>query len=177
VNVAARLIGLAGADEILVSGPVRDGLPPLMQASARPLDQLALRGRAAAVSAYQYLWRREGETLSIGARRARGAVSLEIDYGGRRFTIDDARPRLTIGRAPDNDLVIGDGSVSRHHVAIALRGDKFLLTDRSTNGTDVRVDQGPTLHACREELILVGRGCIILGDEPDASLQYRVAGA
>ena len=62
-------------------------------------------------------------------------------------------------------------------MAIAVRGDKFLLTDRSTNGTDVRVDQGPTLRACREELILVGRGCIVVGDAPDASLRYRVAGA
>ena len=46
--------------------------------------------------------------------------------------------RTTIGRLPDNDLQIEDGSVSSHHAEIILEGDALLLCDLgSTNGTSV----------------------------------------
>jgi hypothetical protein len=43
---------------------------------------------------------------------------------------------LTIGRSPDNDLVLADGRVSRHHARISSRAGRLVLTDLgSTNGT------------------------------------------
>ena len=43
---------------------------------------------------------------------------------------------LRLGRTPDNDLVIDDGEVSRHHCAITAIEGGFVLTDlHSTNGT------------------------------------------
>jgi FHA domain-containing protein len=45
---------------------------------------------------------------------------------------------ITIGRATDNDLVLRDERVSRHHGRIAGRRGTLLYTDLgSTNGTDV----------------------------------------
>jgi hypothetical protein len=45
---------------------------------------------------------------------------------------------LRIGRAPDNDLVLGDGRVSRHHGRIAGRLGTLVYTDLgSTNGSRV----------------------------------------
>lgn len=45
---------------------------------------------------------------------------------------------VTIGRAPDNDLVLADSRVSRHHARITARGGRFVLADLgSTNGTVV----------------------------------------
>src|SRR5215211_4397349 len=46
--------------------------------------------------------------------------------------------RITIGRAPDNMLSLGDEArrVSSHHAEVILRGDTYLLRDLgSTNGT------------------------------------------
>ncbi len=46
------------------------------------------------------------------------------------------RPVLTIGRAPSNDIVLPDASVSKHHAQIFQTGDGWSLTDlSSTNGS------------------------------------------
>ena len=43
-----------------------------------------------------------------------------------------------IGRLPDNDIVLDDVSVSRHHAVIIDTGTSFVITDlRSANGVDV----------------------------------------
>jgi FHA domain/Domain of unknown function (DUF1707) len=48
----------------------------------------------------------------------------------------DDRRRLTIGRAPDCDLLLGDPMVSRHHAELQRIGSEWLLIDLgSSNGT------------------------------------------
>jgi pSer/pThr/pTyr-binding forkhead associated (FHA) protein len=57
------------------------------------------------------------------------------DSGGQQFVL---RPGATtrIGRALDNDIVVGDASVSRHHASIEYCNGGFLLRDLgSQNGT------------------------------------------
>jgi hypothetical protein len=45
---------------------------------------------------------------------------------------------MTIGRKPDNHIVLSDQSVSRHHASLRFDGTAFRLTDLgSTNGTFV----------------------------------------
>jgi FHA domain-containing protein len=45
---------------------------------------------------------------------------------------------ITIGRGPDNTIVIGDSSVSSHHAQLQLVGENYRLKDLgSTNGTHV----------------------------------------
>lgn len=52
------------------------------------------------------------------------------------YTID--KPVYSIGRAPDNDLVLNDKSVSRHHAVIDFKEDGYYLKDQnSTAGTKV----------------------------------------
>lgn len=44
-----------------------------------------------------------------------------------------------IGRLPDNDIVLNDADVSRHHAVIIDTGSSFVITDmRSANGVRVR---------------------------------------
>ena len=46
--------------------------------------------------------------------------------------------RMTIGRHPDNDIVIANGAVSARHAAITRSGDQVMLEDLgSSNGTFV----------------------------------------
>jgi len=49
-----------------------------------------------------------------------------------------AERSITIGRAPDNMIVIDDSSVSNRHAQLELSGDTYRLKDLdSTNGTKV----------------------------------------
>jgi adenylate cyclase len=177
VNVAARLVSLAGADEIFLTGESHATLPVEMQASTRPIDQLALRGRPDWVQVHEYMWKQEGATVRAGVgMRARGEpASLTVTYGPQTFTLGTERPKLTIGRDPDNDVTIEDDVVSRRHAEIVLRGDKFLVVDRSTNGTWILTDGGDTFRLNREELTLAGSGRILPGSQALEPLRYRLA--
>jgi hypothetical protein len=65
---------------------------------------------------------------------------------------------LRIGRAPDNDLVLSDGRVSRHHGRIAGRPGTLVYTDLgSTNGS--RVNGEPVI-----EVVLGVGDRILIGD-------------
>ncbi len=65
-----------------------------------------------------------------------GGLEREVRVGG---------PALTLGRAPDNGLVLADARVSRHHGRFQERRGTLVYTDLgSTNGTrvnGVRVDE------------------------------------
>lgn len=59
------------------------------------------------------------------------------DKTGREHRLSGASIR--IGRFTDNDIVLDDTEVSRHHAVIADTGSGFVITDlRSTNGVEVQ---------------------------------------
>ncbi|MFC2023293.1 FHA domain-containing protein [Chloroflexota bacterium] len=62
-------------------------------------------------------------------------VAVEGPLASQRFPI--ASQGLTIGRGPDNDVVLADAfTVSRHHAVITLEQGEYVLYDRdSANGT------------------------------------------
>lgn len=58
------------------------------------------------------------------------------DKTGRQYRLNGAITR--IGRFTDNDIVLDDNDVSRHHALITDTGNGFVITDlRSTNGVEV----------------------------------------
>jgi SARP family transcriptional regulator, regulator of embCAB operon len=59
------------------------------------------------------------------------------DASGRSYPLCAAA--TTIGRLADNDIVVDDASVSRHHAVIVDTGTNFVISDlRSANGVWVR---------------------------------------
>ena len=177
VNVAARLVSLAGADEIVFSETVHATLPDHLRDTAHLIDHLALRNRPDPVPVYRYVWVPDNQTVMVHKKKRGGAATLELTRGEQRFAVAATSPRLTLGRAADNDLVVAEQAVSRYQAEIALRGDKFVLVDRSTNGTYVHVDGGPTFRVTREEVTLSGSGTIVPGLELDPPIRYRVSHA
>jgi pSer/pThr/pTyr-binding forkhead associated (FHA) protein len=58
-----------------------------------------------------------------------------LNSGGQQFFLRPGGPTV-IGRALDNDIVVSDPSVSRHHASIEFRDGSFVLRDLgSQNGT------------------------------------------
>ena len=71
-----------------------------------------------------------GQRVSMRRRRLRST-------SGRAYPLTAAATR--IGRLSDNDIVLDDANVSRHHAVIIDTGTSFVITDlRSANGVDVR---------------------------------------
>jgi SARP family transcriptional regulator, regulator of embCAB operon len=106
------------------------GLQALHQRILRqePLD-VKLAARATA--------KRAVETRQRRPKVARESAAAQLrDAAGRRHPL---RPTATrIGRLPDNDIVIDDDTVSRHHAVIVDTGNSFVITDLgSANGVDV----------------------------------------
>jgi pSer/pThr/pTyr-binding forkhead associated (FHA) protein len=68
---------------------------------------------------------------------------LEARVSGKSRPFHLQKDAVTIGRAPDNDLVIpqdlpGWETVSRHHARLYRQGDRWIVEDlRSTNGVYV----------------------------------------
>ncbi len=68
---------------------------------------------------------------------ADSAIVRLRDKTGRQYPLNGATTR--IGRFTDNDIVLDDTDVSRHHAVITDTGTGIVITDlRSTNGVEVR---------------------------------------
>lgn len=84
-----------------------------------------------------------------------GSVTIEALVDDRPVVLSLVRPGetvalfegLRIGRNDDNDVVIADGKVSRHHARIVADGGGFAIEDlQSSNGTYV---DGAQVHRAR----------------------------
>jgi pSer/pThr/pTyr-binding forkhead associated (FHA) protein len=105
--------------------------------------------------------------------RPRAVLPLKKREGGNAFSL-----MITIGRAPNNDLVLADRRVSKFHAYFRRVGSGWTVSDaNSTNGT--RVDEVPV--PAERSVALRSAARIILGGsvvleflEPD-DLYERVA--
>lgn len=84
----------------------------------------------------------------------------EVTYeqSGQRHTYVLDKDEITIGRAPENDLVIQDGSISRYHAKIHREADTWRITDLgSKNGTHVNDVGAPVSPLSDGDAILLGK--------------------
>ena len=101
---------------------------------------------------------------SLDQRTAVGAASSVArlrDASGNDYPLVAAATR--IGRLPDNDIVLDDANVSRHHAVIIDTGTNFVVTDlRSANGVEVRGERirasvtlgdGDRIRICDHEFV------------------------
>jgi ABC-type multidrug transport system ATPase subunit/pSer/pThr/pTyr-binding forkhead associated (FHA) protein len=64
--------------------------------------------------------------------------------GGNTQNFPVSKPVLSVGRAPDNDIVINHPAVSGHHLRISVTPTEVSVTDlNSTNGTQLNGQQIP----------------------------------
>jgi ABC-type multidrug transport system ATPase subunit len=106
----------------------------------------------------------EGDGAAAGEA---GPTGLSVD---RRPTAVHRAPVrvLRIGRLPDNDLVLADLGVSRHHAELRnLGAGRYEITDLgSHNGTYVNGERIATATITEHDIIGIGRATFrIVGDE------------
>jgi SARP family transcriptional regulator, regulator of embCAB operon len=80
---------------------------------------------------------------NIRARKSASASSAVASLRSSSGRVHPLRGTATrIGRLSDNDIVLDDANVSRHHAVVIDTGSSFVISDlRSANGVDVRGEQ------------------------------------
>lgn len=180
VGTAARLAGLARAEQVLTSAETVTRLPELLQLSTRDLRQTASKGKAEGLRLFEVLWHGSELLRSADSPAAAGNPAVpkrktaadvapppppppqqvSLRHAGRVFAIDAQHPVLTLGRDSASDVVIRDQRASRQHARIERRGSDYVLSDHSTNGTYVSFTGQPEILLRRGELVLRGSGCL-----------------
>jgi adenylate cyclase len=168
MNVCARLVTLANPEQILTSGQTVEALSPGLRSRCRALFATRMKGKAEEVPVCDVMWRYDPavtETNLTGADLAQASqMALKLIYRGNIFMVNRTRPVLQMGRDDNNDIVIVSLFASRIHARVQARDGHFVLTDLSTNGTFLMVDEHSSeVHLRREEAMLGGRGWIGLG--------------
>jgi pSer/pThr/pTyr-binding forkhead associated (FHA) protein len=98
---------------------------------------------------------------------------LVLQFEGRVLKECSVGLMLTIGRLPDNTVVIDNPAVSSHHAAVFRGGDDYILEDlESTNGTFVNSKRVVTHTLQTGDVILIGKHELVFdlaGGEPVVS--------
>lgn len=97
------------------------------------------------------------------------ALRLHLRWREENLILEEQSPAVTIGRSSQADITIESQYASRVHADLKHFSAGFVLTDRSTNGTYVRIEDEAEVYLHEDELILRGEGCISLGRRPSAA--------
>lgn len=76
------------------------------------------------------------------------------------------KPVISIGRAPENDLVVAHAKVSRKHAEIRYEDGRFLVRDlSSTGGTFVNGNQVKNAELSKGDVITLASVHIVFGQD------------
>lgn len=183
MNVCSRLVVLANPEQILTSAQTVEALSPGLRTRCRVLFPTRIKGKAEEVAVSELMWRYDPAVTETNLTRADFAkavqLSLKLIYRGNIFVVNRSRPTIQMGRDDSNDIVIVSLFASRIHARVHTREGHFVITDLSSNGTFLLVDEHSSeVHLRREEAVLSGRGWIGLGKNAtrhgDHSVRYSL---
>lgn len=165
VNFAARLAELASPGKAITSSETARRLGPEWRSVLHTLPPRAIRGLSRPVEVCELMCEAVGELTIVQSDHFLLATEpeLRLYLDSKTLLLNATRPSARIGRDTAADLVVADTQSSRRHAEIELRGDKFVLIDRSSNGTFVQIDGEKEFLLSREEVVLRGRGHFSLG--------------
>jgi len=176
VNVAARLVALANAGQILTERSSLDAAmahtPPL-QASWRELGPVSIKGKSRPLNVVDLLWDEADTKLTslakvLDASALTNGQLLHLRLGGREWPLGAMDTPVHIGRDPACQLVMTSATVSRRHAVIEYSSGQFVFTDKSSNGSWLRLG-GELVRVHRNTAPLFGQGEIHCGSVYDSS--------
>lgn len=166
VNFASRLMELASPGRAITTAETVAQLTPDWQNMLQRLPPRVLRGASRPFELFELKCESMGDVTVLGnpALLLEERAELRLYFGHKTLVVDENLPLIRIGRESASDLQIADSRASRKHAQIELRGDKFVLIDRSSNGTFVATEGEREFILSREEAVLHGKGQFALGN-------------
>lgn len=177
VNTAARMESLAKREQIVTTAATAGTVTP-GSVRTRALGTARVSGKLLPIEIVDVLWQEDMSNVTTVQRAIRldnapGVVGqkLTLRFRGRVFELTPTSDPFTLGRDANSSLVIDAEWVSRNHAQIEYKRGYFMLTDRSTNGTWVKLGEDEELRLHRDEIHLRKTGTISLGQALAAGSQ------
>ncbi len=170
VNTAARMAALAKREQIVATASTVRDVTSAGLLRTRSLGTARVAGKLLPIEIVDVMWQEDISNVTTVQRVVRvdappERARLLLRYRSQAFEIDELAPPFTLGREAGNDVVIETEWVSRTHATIEYKRGHFVLGDRSTNGTWVKLGDADELRLHRDEIHLRRSGTISLGQE------------
>lgn len=180
VNDAAAIARVAKAHQFLVSQAFANKIGDVNEEfTVHPFDKIAMKGSQQVSVIHRVDWEPPDLTLNAtqvieisALQQGLKIPQIDLTYLRKDSIIEShsVKPKNTpfsVGREQKIcTLAVPTTFASRDHFHIEHRRGKFILIDRSTNGTYVREDGTETVYLRREEMPLRGSGVICMGQLP-----------
>jgi len=169
VNVAARMASLAKREQIVTTAVTVNGIMGKAP-ETRSLGKARVSGKLFPIEIVDVIWQED----TSGMTTVQSAVKLfdtateaggmlRLRHRGRVVELNVNSQPFMMGREASYGLVVEADWVSRTHAQIEYKRGHFMLTDRSTNATYVRVGEDDELRVHRDEVHLRKTGTISMG--------------
>lgn len=180
VNLSARLARLASRGQIITSRHAVEQLPAGLRQMTRPLYPIQVRGKHQVIELYEAIWRQDTELTLVAPVESADVrtMCLSLRYRDTVFEMDAQSSPVTIGRDNMMSIVVEGRLASRFQATVESRGGRFVLIDRSSNGTWVRIDGEEGVILRRDEIMLRRHGWIAFGQPNESAregIEFAVA--
>ena len=184
VNTAARMASLAKREQIIATGGTLKLLTNAGMLRTRSVGQARVAGKLQPIDIVDIQWQEDTSNVTMVQRairiddtRCRQNQADRCGTAARCSNSMHRRLRFTLGRDATSSLIIDAEWVSRNHALIEYKRGYFLISDRSTNGTYVKLGEDDELRLHRDEVYLRKSGVISLGQtmalNPDHVLYFQ----
>lgn len=188
VNDTATLIKTAKARQTLTTDETLNLLDAPLQNLCTPLDTIGIQDPTQSTSIYLVDWEHNitsaNATLLVDSTNTGSSLeplaTMTLVCGERRYRLDPTMTPFVAGRdSSQSHLILDQATASRDHFHIEYNRGKFVLVDKSTNGTTVFNNHEDAVYLRREETILSGQGKIAIGKRVDGqgldNIQFQVS--
>jgi len=186
VNVAARMVALAKAGQIMISQYTHIKLSQKNRQRTRHFNRVFIKGKQSPFDIHEIMWDEDDRTTQLSQARStsynRQPIStIHLTCNDQELVVSKFKGDITLGRGENCKLVIPSEAASRSHATIAYTIGKMVLTDHSTNGTYIRTRPGKRaqdsldLFLHHEEWSMANSGILSLGqplEDNDPCLIY-----
>lgn len=183
VNDSADLVKIAKGGQIITSEQTREALPGFMKNKLSRFDEIRLKGGKEKATIYIVEWEDRMESNATMFMAAINTTNLNdhadtsalvLVYNGETLELTKDNMPFSIGRGTDADLTVLFSMASRDHCTIDYRRGKFVLIDKSTNGTYVAPEGRTKLYLRREETPLLNAGFISFSPDAEIDGLHRI---
>ena len=183
VNTAARMTSLAKREQIIATAGTLKMLTNAGMLRSRSVGQARVAGKQHPIDIVDIQWQEDTSNVTMVQRAIRIDTSdaekmkLLLRYRGQVLELDPLSPPFTLGRDPASSVAVDAEWVSRNHALIEYKRGYFAISDRSTNGTYVKLGEDDELRLHRDEVYLRKTGIISLGQtialNPDHLIYFQ----